>query len=250
MSLLPPSRQRFGRLATKGGRRSLPLGPNFVQFHGVRPIPGDDHEVDFVGQEVGQPPEALPAQTFDPVARDGPSDTPGRDEPQPRLPRSPIRRCDEKNEVPRQDSLPERLNALEIGPSPDASAAIEPQQRLLLVCAHREALASLAASIAKDSLPAPRGHARAKAVRPDAADVVRLVRALHDGDPRWGAQRSIDRPDRQGGLCRGLSRPEERAPDVETVYVGPAALCAASHRCPPDAFPVGVSWGRTKSRNE
>jgi hypothetical protein len=95
--------------------------------------------------------------------------------------------------MPRHDSLRELLDTLEISSLPDAMAAVEPRQggrrlrrrerkqlRLLLVSIHRETLASLAAAIGEDSLPAAGRHARTKAVCPDTAEVMGLVGALHD----------------------------------------------------------------------
>lgn len=132
--------------------------------------------------------------------------------------------------------------------------------RLLLVGPHREALAALAAAIGQDPLPPAGLHARTKTVRSDTAEVVGLIRALHEAILGGGRREasisaivkpalSLASPTLASHPLNGTPRRHEGAREVETVYGDPAAL---TRSCPtmPARSMTGLLWGRTKSRNE
>jgi hypothetical protein len=126
-------RQRFGCTPVKSRGRPPPFEPNFLQFQGLSSITSDDDEVDLRGEQPGGEPEALSAQALDPVADDGSSNPTGSDEPHagggaltPGLLRG-----DEKDEVRRHDAPRARLDANEVGSTPDAPSAVEGEARQL-----------------------------------------------------------------------------------------------------------------------
>jgi len=170
-----------------------PFAPDLGQPQQRGPLAGDDDEIDARGHKIRPEPEALPANALDPIALDGAADLLRDDEPEARRRvRYSDRSRDEKDEVRARrppyvrllgrsgSPAGRRLDALEVRVPPDLSAA----RQLLLVGRDREALPPLAPTVGEDLLATARRHARAKAVRADAAEVVGLVRPFHDADPR------------------------------------------------------------------
>jgi hypothetical protein len=67
-------RQRFTRTPAKSNRGASPFVLNFLQFHGLCPVAGDDDQVDTVRQHLRRKTEALAAKALDAIASHGPAD--------------------------------------------------------------------------------------------------------------------------------------------------------------------------------
>jgi len=195
------ARKRFSGTPVEGRANREPFFSHLGRAELVRSYAGNDDEVHPVRKEIGPCPETLPAHPLDAVPPDCRADLATDHHAHPRHPRDGLGfsdglLCHEQREVLRCNPATRalRFNELDVPAQPSALPEGERRRdyrarrhtrhrstrpRLFLVDPRHEALPALASPVREDLAAPGRGHSCAKAVRPRAANVVRLIGTLH-----------------------------------------------------------------------